>query len=417
MAESPLETTSTQTAERRPRTEDVTRRFLLPAGALASLALGLALMADPHAPTGVVTPYVLYTLGLGILATLAFFRSSDSPAPSPTARRSLEARALASPPVAAVLPPAPRPADSLRGSSRGSEWRVLSTPASPGDETWLSWLPPERRRLGSSDGGIVPGVIRSPGSAGTLVAFPVRSYFGRLSTGSKSADISIAPRSGSVAAPPPRSEPAPPVSMATRPTAEPNLSGDLPEPHSPSPEPRAFSVEELDRLFPPLLEGRRVFLSKPPQRVGMPAGARTAVGRPSDDSELSTSSDEEFVPSFREGPSSTVPASSGAPARSIAPSHELTDELTNPVPPHLRGTGPLIRADVPTVVPHRAGIAGAHRTVCASCSKVVMDLRMSGPCPSCMRPICNECLREAMVMHGHGWCIDCSASAEATSAT
>jgi len=93
---------------------------------------------------------------------------------------------------------------------------------------------------------------------------------------------------------------------------------------------------------------------------------------------------------------------------------ELSREAANPVPPHLRAAGPLDRFGPRPARPGGKDTSTA-RSVCASCSKVVVNLRMSGPCPRCLRPVCTDCLREAFVTQGHGWCLDCSTAVAAAS--
>lgn len=100
------------------------------------------------------------------------------------------------------------------------------------------------------------------------------------------------------------------------------------------------------------------------------------------------------------------PAAREGASRPSSTSDDLFREAANPVPPHLRAAGPLLRFE-PAKPVARSGSSPTSRSVCASCSKVVVSLRMSGPCPKCMRPICNDCLRDAFVTHGHGWCVDC----------
>jgi hypothetical protein len=286
-------------------------------------------------------------------------------------------------------------------AGKGSSWRILSAAADPGDETWLSWLPRERRRLVPEEGSVPPGVVTSPGRAGNLVAFPVRDYYGgALPPTVRGSRMSL---------------PAGP--------REKGLVGDEHLPRLSSSHASPFSEEELDRMFPP--EGRRgaVFLSTAPNRIGGASpwakpvhavgSSASRTGGVSADVMLSTTPAEDTVLEER-APSLPVRRSRNdeneREASMGVDTEDLGREAANPVPPHLRAAGPLIRSD--SAQPFRAGknTAGA-RSVCASCSKVVVNLRMSGPCPKCLRPICNECLREAFVAHGHGWCLDCSSTA------
>jgi hypothetical protein len=304
---------------------------------------------------------------------------------------------------------------------------VLSSPPSPGDETWLSWLPREHRRLGHEGAGFASGVVPSPGRAGNLVAFPVPNYFH---------GVRSVPGSGEIGDPTllvrPRPNPAEAADPTDLPTT-PRNSGGRATSRS-SARRRLYSEEELDRMFPPISGHPYAVLSNAPERVGgvpswktepdTPTGdpARTedyallaegrsyATGKDGHGRTRQVPFEEPRSDIIRMHESTTSPDSpspDGAPAPDDTATR-LSVEAANPVPPHLRdmGSGPTRarteRAARRSVDPER------QRSVCASCSKVVVSLHMSGPCPRCLRPICNDCLREALVHHGHGWCLDCA---------
>lgn len=407
---------------------NLARRFLLPAAALTALLLGLVLLIYPSAIVGNYTAFALFAIGLGALAFFTSFNEWRSPTRlSAKARPAIDGTSTSLPtgPLTEVegrIPGRPRSAIA----ERGSEWRVLSAPLDPGDETWLSWLPRERRRLGSERDGLVPGVVHSPGKAGNLVAFPVRNYPG-----------SVRPGMGS-----PRPIDSVPVAKPRPNTAEqagqphfspiPGVTGH--EPSHPSRRVAPFSEEELDRMFPPVSGRRRIFLVEAPQKVGEVEFRAREPNPPAEP--LARSEESEESAESNEGPLSLlegdtdrssrvdrrgeeqsdaarIPSPDRAPSdpvpRPDPRASELFSEAANPVPPHLRGTGPLVRGDIPRAA-HRSRESASPRSVCASCSKVVVSLRMSGPCPKCLRPVCNDCLREAFVTKGHGWCIDCSSA-------
>jgi len=395
-------------------TADALRSTGLTAVALAILALGLALLVLPGLNVAPGIPAVLIAVALGVLVVILLLSRGERPGRSPVESTNVpeaprETYQRASSPSPAI------PTDASRGPragvpGRGSAWRILSSPTEPGDETWLSWLPRESRRLGPEGGSVVRGVVPSPGRAGNLVAFPVRDYFGGA----------LPP----VARGPPSSVPA---------TAR--EGAHFSDEHAPtlsSSRASPFSDEELDRMFPP--EGRRdpILLEDAPDRIGghSPWGGSGAVAHrsfaiPETTSERPGRGEETEahdaipLPAYRwnrrvsensEAPSTTNPREGStrtSVGRTGAHPSELREEASNPVPPHLRASGPLIRFEPRS--PTRGGKgSSAPRSVCASCSKVVVDLRMSGPCPKCLRPLCHECLREALVTVGHGWCLDCS---------
>ena len=191
-------------------------------------------------------------------------------------------------------------------------------------------------------------------------------------------------------------------------------------------------------MFPPEDRRSSTFLTEPPQKVGghspwfttepeatrfvrtTPEARAIVSEEPASHEDISVAALDR-TEEGRTGPLSPAPMDQppreGGEKRTPDDdrrSAELTLEAANPVPPHLRAAGPLIRGET------RPGMRSARRpavsrSVCASCSKVVVDLRMSGPCPKCLRPVCGDCLREALVTQGHGWCLDCAAAAAAAS--
>jgi len=401
-------------------------RWLSAAVALTSILLGTLLLVDLPPGTPTYVPIVLVAVGmsvlLGSLATQKDPRSPRLRGPDASVDR-----APLSPPgdVRAVVGVA-KATDELGSHipGVGSEWRILSSPASPGDETWLSWLPRERRRLGPEGGPSTTGVVRSPGQAGNLVAFPVRNYYAAAPPGS--------------AAQPSRSAPVPldragPLDERGGAHAGPHLStanvttGNW---RAGTPTNRPFSVEELDRMFPPLAGGQRLFLEDAPLRIGrggvhdppVSYGALTLTpdGTPSryaqhvsarqraqDLPELADSYDP--LNGRNDSRAGKLPEESPS---TNTPSADLSLEAANPVPPHLRAQAFVERSE-PSSGSRSGVVAPGARSVCASCSTVVLNLRMSGPCPRCLRPLCADCLGEALRSRGRGWCADCLSRAEA----
>jgi len=406
------------------------RRYVLSAAALTSVVLGLELLLFPPPRVGWFLATALMAIGVAVLwALVSLPRARDTEAvevPPPSA-----SLASVPPNPAPGVPTAPtQPSRSRRATltEAGADWRILSAPPIPGDETWLSWLPRERRRLGPQDGRLLPGVVDSGGKAGNLVAFPVRDYYGLVPPTGGAADRYLPPpRSGAGSLWPSRRQP---PSTNVRPKTSP-VEIRLPTGNS-----APYTEEELDRMFPPDGGPTVRFLAEPPDRIG---GGSPWSSEPPQPKKVT---DREEDPLDGIGPAESFPPTevrgilqdaylvsdesppvgrhdSAKPEREVEAlprprvirhSSDLTLEATNPIPPHLREAGPLIRFDVHS--PRRGGRGGSgSRSVCASCSKVVLNLRMSGPCPRCLRPVCDECLREAFAAHGHGWCSDCSASA------
>lgn len=190
-------------------------------------------------------------------------------------------------------------------------------------------------------------------------------------------------------------------------------------------------------MFPPQPNRRPGFLPTPPDKVGV-SPPRTMEEEPALDiaeagvstmpraeTVLSKTTPEPYLPSA--SPASLVEAetagslvearstpldrpgafdlSGGTPGK--AP--DLYLEAINPVPPHLRNPGVHLRISAHGSR-RRPPDPTKQKSVCASCSKLVVNLRMSGPCPRCLRLICNDCLREAFLTNGRGWCDDCAAT-------
>jgi hypothetical protein len=408
------------------RLTNLSHRFLLPAAALTSLFLGLALLLDPLTTVGDYAPFALFAAGLGALATLTSMYQWWNPTP-PRAESNLGA--------VTSLPPAPPSASVAPGSmdrprrstinGRGAEWRVLSVPPTPGNG--LSWLIHGHGRPGPEAAGSAPGVVHSPGKSGNLVWFPVRNYLHGVRPATRATDDDRSTR---------RANTSPSIPPAGDPPGSPTTPwGGVHTPSSPARVARPLSDEELDRMFPPATIRRPYMLPDAPEKVGgLSSWAR--VMDPDDDAPARTDEsasptgslsptaegdgdpDRDYVPFADERvdgprvPDSTATSRSGsfkAVSRQVAESTDLFLEAANPVPPHLRSAG--VHAQIEAHRPTRRSMSFAgQRSVCASCSKVVVDLRMSGPCPNCLRPICNDCLRESLATRGHGWCVDCSAA-------
>lgn len=409
-------------------------RWVLPLAAAASTVLGAAFLFESAAPLGPHSALSCFLISWGVAAGLVSIGSWRATARPTQVRGPAASPRWSTFSAGATTRVASVPSDGLIASftHRGSEWRVPATAISPGDETWLSWLPRERQLLGADSQGAYRRAAYSPGLPGSLVAIPTR-------------DRGVGRRPPM--APGDSGGPAPPTRQAT--VAGP--SEDLwdsrstsVDSSSPPARPRLspYSEEELDRMFPPATRGRTTFLSSAPERVGVRAvpteewnDAPGFQRPPGDDTEaleperptLEVHPDAGAQDVSRAGRfihdgssprlvSSLAPGPPDEPSIGDPPADELSREAANPVPPHLRGTGLLPRSGTRRPHPSPAG-PGGQKSVCASCSKVVVNLRMSGPCPRCLRPICNECLREAFVTHGHGWCIDCAASPAAAAAS
>jgi len=402
-------------------------RWFLPSAAVAALGFGGVLLSDPSAGVGRFAPYALLAIGAAALAsTVAFWlwRTTIRSLPRP-----LE---VPDPPIAAALSvPSPTPQPAVTGprtrvaSHAGSEWRVLSAPTKPGDEIWLSWLPRETRRLGAEVLGLASGGVFAASRPGSLVAVPVQ---GRAGTVDPAHSTGGAQLSGATVALH-HSGTSDKGEEFPRPSLGPAQSGPSYRRSRPGP----FTEEDLDRMFPPSSERRSVFLSDAPARVGIQPLSRSVgdssfgppAGRdlslPADEPPLAEVDSEaggdvigsgvdDEITELSRLLKSAVPAN---PKRRDSPEGidpaggEIYLEATNPIPPHLRLIDSRSRSEGgrPGLGP---GSRAESKSVCASCSKVVVNLRMSGPCPRCLRPICTDCLRESMAAHGQGRCIDCS---------
>jgi len=393
----------------------VAHRILLPAVSVGSAFLGILLLTNPVRGSSPLIALGLIASGSALLAGSALAETRAFPS------------AAAGPELVGPRPVAPEPRppteegsasiarhDARRRSliaGRSSEWRVLSAPTFPGDETWLSWLPPEHRRLGPAS--YLP-VVPTPGPLGSRTRVVV-------DPGRRAEPDVPTPRSADR-----RHDGWPTESLSAPPSPVARRGGRS-----------AFTEEELDKMFPPENGRSSVFLSAPPDKVGTRASPRAdntpenasrgrgpradSVPESAPEFEFGASDDAGLDPAadLPEGSDTWDPGPSGAPPEPLTAAASLADtlmlEANNPVPPHLRGPGAL-----PHPLPHATrGNAAAPmvKTVCASCSKVVMNLRMSGPCPRCLRPICNDCLRDALLQHGHGWCIDCGPTLAAVEAS
>jgi len=382
-----------------------------------SLLLGRAWAPSPYLPVG------LYLGGLGLLAATAGvygWKSALAPArPAAPTRNVLSAAAR--PPAREEARPARRLHLALLHG--GAEWRVPDASLRATDGNWLSWLGHEHRRLGPEASGFAFSGGYSVGRPGGLVPIPLR-------------------RSGWSS---PEERPVRPVVATTtgglgHSVWEVDESSLLPSAtlmEAPSPVPgdaHKFTDEELDRLFPPYLDRRTRFLTEAPMRVGFasalpPTGANGLANSPA----VAAAPGGGAPPSVDSGSNDEIEEvledvavfPSAAPVR-VSPRDEpfavpsfwdarqpgdvdlVALEATNPVPPHLRlDFKSSLTNRGPDDGPSRAP-SGAGKSVCASCSVVVVNLRLSGPCPKCLRPICTDCLREGLRRYGRGWCEDCA---------
>ena len=406
---------------------DLGYRWFLSTFGVVSALLGSALWADGAASSGPETSLAMFLVGWGataVLFSLLWWRMTPRPVGAPG---STGESVRPSTPVRPTTTTAPRPAfgDHLTPSfgRRGSEWRVLSLPANPGDETWISWLPRETRRLGAEAVGASRRAIYSASHPGSLVAVPNRTQGPTVRSATMSGDFALSSRAVRT----PRTD-----GGTVEPVRSPaTLENLFQTPPPPAAKAHKYTEEELDRLFPPSPGEHTPFLTGVPQRVGVrdssahdrpsggfgpgyaseslvAAGSARSFHERNLDTELSESprmdvpSDRPALAAFR--PLPVVGGSMDFPGRR-SNADDLYLEATNPIPPHLRGTD-LFIGPRPA---RRLSDVGVPKSVCASCSKVVVNLRMSGPCPRCLRPICSECLREAILAHGQGSCLDCAA--------
>jgi hypothetical protein len=144
------------------------------------------------------------------------------------------------------------------------------------------------------------------------------------------------------------------------------------------PRPAPFPVEELDRLFPPDLPATDSSTAP----VSGPLDVPDEIG-----------SDPVF----------------GTPPPPGSLEYQIHLEAITATPPHLRSAAPpRTESSTPAPrVPSRMSSMVA-RTECASCDRELVELRSWGPCPECLRPVCNLCLLESLWKHGRGYCGPCA---------
>lgn len=394
------------------------QRWLLPAAAGLSVALGIVLIIRPSSPVGAYVPIALLAIGLGaIIASFAPVGRPTTSQPSVDAPPiEVDPRPAADDSPSTGIEPGRSASRLTRRGHRGSEWRVLAAPTDPGDETWLSWLPREHRGLGGGGLRFARVARYTPGQSGGLVALPAQNPDPTHRPASMAGVFA-----GSAHKPVASPTSAATVELGASRTTPPEESVE-PPPHPATA--RRYSEEDLDRMFPDVADRRGIFLVDVPDKVGVPEERRLAGGRSfrsTDDTVQATHPSEPRRAAPLDGaplPTDVFTETElpeGFPAAAIALARtELNSEAANPTPPHLRdsarGSDRSIRGSE-LRSGRRSPSSPLPKTVCASCSKVVVNLRMSGPCPHCLRPICNDCLREAFVAYGHGWCIDCAAPA------
>jgi len=139
-----------------------------------------------------------------------------------------------------------------------------------------------------------------------------------------------------------------------------------------------FPEEELDRLFPPDL----------PESDPAPESIASSFDVPGDAG---------FGSPFG------IPPALGSPA------FDVHFEAITPIPPHLRRTAPPAASPAPaprSMGPRRS--SAGPKSECTSCDRELVDLRSWGPCPECLRPVCNHCLLESLWEHGRGYCVPCA---------
>lgn len=390
--------------------------------AVALVLIGLALFLDRAIPVGPYLPIALYLSGLALLAGtggLYAWRSALAPV-----------RPAAGPTTVPAASPRAEVHEDARPTRRlhlallhgGAEWRVPSDPRLAAAGGRFSWLGREHRRLGVEAAGFAFSGGYSAGQRGGLVAIPLRRDSWTPLEEPRTRPV-VAPTTGGIGHSVWEGE------DGTTST----LSTDDGIPGFPPSTSREFTDEELDQLFPPYRERSTRILSEAPMRVGFSSASlrELATERPgrrwgavsskelvAPETEPVSAEETEAIledvaafPLENEGPARDRPFLASPtpelPHPPELPELDLELEAINPVPPHLRLGFPLESVAHPQTDPRHPRSGGA-KAVCASCSVVVVNLRLSGPCPKCLRPICTDCLREGLRRYGRGWCEDCA---------
>ena len=285
----------------------------LPATAITSVALGILLLLHPQSLVSFYLPISLFAIGIGVLASSTSLRKRKNRAPS----SEVPATPLPEAPAAPTLPPPSLAAASAERrtprawGAKGSEWRVLSDPDHSGLGSGLAWL--ARRggwRAHAAGREAAPGVVRSPGNAGNLVALPMRHYYPGVRSPlppEEFADLVDSLRDLPIVEPPPARTVPPAARYDSIPPSPP-----------PSRTERTFSEEELDRLFPRGRDRRAVFLSDAPTKVGGAPLLASSTERPGDAREPSSSGDSSQRP---EQPQAPPTGRFARPVRSCNGSH------------------------------------------------------------------------------------------------
>ncbi len=310
---------------------------------------------------------------------------------------------------------------------------AVSATAHVGDEFWGRWLLPHADSLGAELVGPVPATPYLPPVPGALAPYSARDadlvFVGRGSPAGRAEPRPARPH-------PPRNSAAAPVYLSSGGStagdrAITTIGG------------RAFSEEELDRLFPPDTSpwsppspGNG---PSPERGVPPPQAPETPIARPSPgplERALRASAaprmpgvgaPEPYAPSGAgsvlaavpvgvtdyAAPFSEFPGTGGTTERM---NHPLHLEALNPIPPHLRSAGgspPRRPPAVETAPPLRPNPARS----CSMCARQLWDFRSWGDCPECGDPICEHCLRLSFLTGAEGHCWDCREAPEWPAAT
>jgi len=338
---------------RRERWAIASHRFAVPAAGAAAVAAGATMAAGLRAPIGGWAPEILLATGASVLG-------------ASLAHRAVQRRRAAR--LAATSSSEPIP------SARWEEGVCARCSGTGLAAAFVDDLAPVAAPL--------PSMHRRVVSASTTAGDQIWSSW--LRTDGERLPVPLVgpvpetayspPRPGAFVPfparePEPRVSPAPTELAPTR-TAPPLLG--------------PFSEEELDRMFPPLLAAA----GAPPPPASTILPATPADGRPSVPMEPPGLFDD------------------GAPFAPI--DFDLALEAANPIPPHLRSRDRR-RAAPPRPAREYARTAIVHSAECASCERTLTELRRWGPCPGCLRPVCNLCLLEAIWSQGRGYCAACLA--------
>lgn len=82
-------------------------------------------------------------------------------------------------------------------------------------------------------------------------------------------------------------------------------------------------------------------------------------------------------------------------------------EALTAVPPHLRTVGPGPAKLLPLLIAEPRTPAALAAKTCASCTSMIGDPRWRA-CPGCHLPVCADCILDALLAYGTGFCVECA---------